>query len=109
MDYVHPCYKKETYRKAYTPTIQPMSGPNMWKKSDATPPLPPKERNMPGRPKKMRRKEPEEIIDANSSNKKLRKTYVVITCSLCKGEGHNAAGCPSVPASTVNKKQKVFQ
>ena len=76
--------------------------PNMWKKSDATQPLPPKKRNTPGRPKKMRRKEPEEILKENSSKRKLRKTYVVITCSLCKVEGHNATGCPSVPDYNTN-------
>ena len=95
LEFVHPCYKKEAYVNAYTPIIQPMPGPSMWKKTDSRPPIPPKPRTLPGRPKKQRTKEPDEMTQPSSNTKKLRKNYVVMTCRLCHVEGHNANGCPN--------------
>ena len=98
MDFVHPCYKLVAYTKAYTPIVQPMPGPTMWKKTNFRPPIPPQPRPLPGRPKKLRRKEPKKISEPNSTTKKLKKNYVVMTCRLCKAEGHNANGCLTAPA-----------
>ena len=56
MLFVHFWYKKATYLKAYTPIVHTMPGPEMWKKSTANPPIPPRSRTLPGRPKKLRHK-----------------------------------------------------
>ena len=105
MDFVHPCYKSAAYIKAYTPIVQPMPGPNMCKKTNFRPPIPPQPRSLPGRPKKLRRKEPKKISEPNSTTKKLKKNYVVMTCRLCKAEGHNANGCPTAPARPAASSQ----
>ncbi|XP_075086208.1 uncharacterized protein LOC142168931 [Nicotiana tabacum] len=42
LDYVHDCYKVETYRRIYENSIFPMNGPQLWPKTSKVPPLPPK-------------------------------------------------------------------
>lgn len=37
IDYVHDCYKVETYRNVYRTTILPMNGPDLWPKSSNPP------------------------------------------------------------------------
>ncbi|PON50037.1 hypothetical protein PanWU01x14_226740 [Parasponia andersonii] len=50
-----------TYEKVYAEVINPMNGPELWKKTSWKPVQAPPEKNPPGRPKKLRRKEPDEI------------------------------------------------
>ncbi|KAL4323348.1 hypothetical protein GQ457_11G020680 [Hibiscus cannabinus] len=59
-DYLHSCYLKDTYIKAYSYALQPKNGFHDWKKSGIEAVLPPIEREMPGRPKKNRRKAKDE-------------------------------------------------
>lgn len=59
-DFVHTCYWYDTYKKAYAPSIHPMSGPDEWPKVTLNTILPPLVRTQPGRPKKARRKEIDE-------------------------------------------------
>lgn len=95
MDYVHECYKKTTFVKAYETPMRPMHGPNLWKRTNAIPPKPPARKKMPGRPKKSRRKEPDEITPASTGTRKLRRSYISMTCRVCGGKGHNCIGCPN--------------
>ncbi|PON67604.1 Zinc finger, CCHC-type [Trema orientale] len=46
-----------------------------------------------GRPKKLRRKEPDKN-QPQSTTTKLKKTYVVIRCSNCGQARHNIKTCP---------------
>ncbi|KAK8583975.1 hypothetical protein V6N13_109373 [Hibiscus sabdariffa] len=59
-NYLHSCYLKDTYIKAYSYALQPINGSHDWKKSGIEPVLPPIEREMPVRPKKNRRKAKDE-------------------------------------------------
>ncbi|OIT34486.1 hypothetical protein A4A49_20176 [Nicotiana attenuata] len=51
---------------------------------------PPVVKSMPGRPKKVRRKEANETKKSD----KLPKTGLVMTCMVCHERGHNKRGCP---------------
>ncbi|XP_021773607.1 uncharacterized protein LOC110737578 [Chenopodium quinoa] len=49
--YVHPYYSMDSYRAAYEPAIQPMSGPKHWERVNMREPQPPAFKVQPGRPK----------------------------------------------------------
>ncbi|KAG8379523.1 hypothetical protein BUALT_Bualt07G0097900 [Buddleja alternifolia] len=55
-DYVHQCYRVETYNKVHAHAIMPINGKSEWKKSDFIPPLPPNLGRSPGRPPVARRR-----------------------------------------------------
>ncbi|KAL4291966.1 hypothetical protein GQ457_14G024710 [Hibiscus cannabinus] len=73
-DYLHSCYLKDTYIKAYSYALQPINGSHDWKKSRIEAVLPPIEREMPGRPKKNRRKAKDEQKKNEGTNKGLHTT-----------------------------------
>nr|GMD95392.1 uncharacterized protein LOC109172155 [Ipomoea batatas] len=54
--YVHQCYSVEQYLRAYGPAILPIRAEELWHKTELPPPLPPKYKAQPGRPKKRREK-----------------------------------------------------
>lgn len=83
--YIHKCYTRETYERCYQYTISPLNGPDMWSKLDNEELLPPKYKRLPGRPKKLRRREPEEVRPRT----RLSKRGVVMVCQKCKQPGHN--------------------
>ncbi|WMV26387.1 hypothetical protein MTR67_019772, partial [Solanum verrucosum] len=85
-------YKKETYLKAYSKFIQPMTNMKMWHKSRRPSIEPPKITSIPGRPRKNRSK----YSDEPSKKKFLKATSKgrKINCSLCKNFGHKKKGCP---------------
>ncbi|OMO83811.1 hypothetical protein COLO4_22356 [Corchorus olitorius] len=99
---------RETYARAYQYSLNPINGPNGWKKTgreELLPPLQPKAKR--GRPKKNRRKAPDELT---SKNGKMSKTGLPQKCGTCREEGHNKSTCPNkdrVPAvqATVPKKR----
>ncbi|XP_073112172.1 uncharacterized protein [Elaeis guineensis] len=68
--YVDDYYKKKTYLMAYQYALQPLNGQQMWPQENIEIILPPTIKKMPGRPKKSKRKDKDEI--ANSSNKLAR-------------------------------------
>uniref|UniRef100_A0A2N9EMB4 SWIM-type domain-containing protein n=1 Tax=Fagus sylvatica TaxID=28930 RepID=A0A2N9EMB4_FAGSY len=59
-DYVDQCYKISTYVACYDPIVMPINGPDMWEATGLAPVEPPRIRRPPGRPKKLRRREPDE-------------------------------------------------
>ncbi|KAG8481024.1 hypothetical protein CXB51_025783 [Gossypium anomalum] len=52
-EYLHEYYHIDTYKKAYSFPMQPINGPHDWEKTGIQPVLPPIERKMPGRPKRI--------------------------------------------------------
>ncbi|XP_012852538.1 PREDICTED: uncharacterized protein LOC105972143 [Erythranthe guttata] len=70
-DYVVDWYKKDVYLKAYSRLMNPMRGPEVWPKSTRIPLHPPLVEKLPGRPKKIRRKQPGEEITTKEGKKKL--------------------------------------
>nr|XP_027077015.1 uncharacterized protein LOC113700766 [Coffea arabica] len=47
--FVHDCYSKEAYMRAYSPVIGPMDGEELWPKANKGPLLPPEKIKLPGR------------------------------------------------------------
>ena len=97
--FVHDCYSKEAYMRAYEPMISPMNAEQMWKNSDMPPVLSPENIKLPGRPRKARRREPDEPTSGKNQNKqqqKLSRTgQMVYKCRKCNKTGHNSRKCPS--------------
>ncbi|KAL0320242.1 UNVERIFIED_CONTAM: hypothetical protein Sradi_5285700 [Sesamum radiatum] len=92
--YVHHCYRVSTDLKAYEPTILPLTSQEFWPKCDLPPPLPPTYENMPGRPKKMKRREFDEPPAATNPTK-MRKSGKSMKFRICGGTGHNSITCKS--------------
>ncbi|OIT21567.1 hypothetical protein A4A49_35776 [Nicotiana attenuata] len=89
-------YSNETYMKTYSYFLQPVLGMNMWPESKNPPVIPPTVKKMPGRPNKVRRKEPGE-----NKTGKLSKGGVEMTCSNCHNKGHNKRGCAKAAGSNT--------
>ncbi|GJU66134.1 hypothetical protein Tco_1252393 [Tanacetum coccineum] len=71
--------------------INPVNGPQGWKKSDVpTTIIPPKPHPQIGRPPKKRKKSAAELADEMMKSKKLTKTGKSVTCKSCKQVGHNS-------------------
>uniref|UniRef100_A0A2N9G9T6 SWIM-type domain-containing protein n=1 Tax=Fagus sylvatica TaxID=28930 RepID=A0A2N9G9T6_FAGSY len=95
-DYVDHCYTIEKYKKSYEPIIYPMPSMEQWAQTQYDPVDPPLERCHPGRPKRMRRRDPTEPTNPY----RFSKVGTNIKCSSCKKLGHNSRTCP------LAKKQK---
>ncbi|XVE85178.1 hypothetical protein DITRI_Ditri17bG0070700 [Diplodiscus trichospermus] len=68
-DYVHSCYRKETYLQVYSYMMQPMNNSKFWAKTSKTgndPRQPPLFKKMPRRHARNRRKE---ISEGSSGHK----------------------------------------
>ncbi|CAL8152925.1 unnamed protein product [Prunus armeniaca] len=103
--YVDDCYKVETYMKAYEPVIHPIPSMDQWSKCGIPPIKPPLYKQQPGRPKRVRTKEPGEVeipapIPPNpmppnyiAPPVKLRRVFIEIRCRGCSQKGHNIATC----------------
>ncbi|CAN6302217.1 unnamed protein product [Urochloa humidicola] len=69
----------------------PCADKNDWEKTNGPKVLPPVYEKKVGRPPKSRRKQPYEV--QGKDGPKLSRHGVIITCSWCKGQHHNRAGC----------------
>ncbi|CAI9262730.1 unnamed protein product [Lactuca saligna] len=105
--YVDNMFSTTTFRKAYNYRIAPMNSSDMWLETNYTPPLPPINRRMPGRPTTKRKKSTTE----NTRTHRVSKAGKKIICSIFKEIGHNKATCPRRRPHKLNvkkhKKQKV--
>ncbi|KAL0290074.1 UNVERIFIED_CONTAM: hypothetical protein Sangu_2589700 [Sesamum angustifolium] len=81
-----------TYLRCYEHAIQGVNGAELWPKCELLPPLPPKYEDKPGRPKKMRRRQPDEP-PAASNTTRLKKYSKSLKCGKCGVVGHNARTC----------------
>jgi hypothetical protein len=100
---VHVCFRYDTYKKAYTPSIHPMPEPDEWPKVTVDTILPPLVRTQPGRPKKARRRDADE---PQHPYKVTRQGYDV-RCGNCGLIGHNVRSChePLRPIRRIYKKK----
>ncbi|CAL1408042.1 unnamed protein product [Linum trigynum] len=100
-DYVHPCYHTHHVSEGYKVGIPCLDGRQAWREGMGLPVHPPKQRAMPGRPKKNRRKAAHELEtrpQRNGVGEEVTRRGSVIHCSKCGGEGHNARGCKASTA-----------
>ncbi|CDP18356.1 unnamed protein product [Coffea canephora] len=94
-----PTYWKSTYMKSYEPMLNPINGPNLWAQVDLPPIRPPKYGKSPERPKKLKKKGPDEDRNKQlyvnpSKPHKVSKVGTKMSCSLCKKYEHNRRSCP---------------
>ncbi|CAH9085141.1 unnamed protein product, partial [Cuscuta europaea] len=89
--YVDWCYSKEVYKKTYSYTLHPINGELLWPRTQFEEILPPLPKKMSGRPKKKRVSEETEPRPPTGSQ--LPRIGRIMTCSKCKGEGHNMKSC----------------
>nr|GMC95422.1 Zinc knuckle family protein [Ipomoea batatas]GME08918.1 Zinc knuckle family protein [Ipomoea batatas] len=71
---------------------------DQWRKTGAPPPLPPKYKPQPGRPKKLRRKYP---IEKEPVPTKLGRIGEKKKCGLCGQHGHNKRRCKASKENTT--------
>jgi hypothetical protein len=87
---VHSCYTVDTYNKAYNYNLAPLRGRLFWEKMNGVKIHPPLFTKVMGRPKKNRKKEPEEKV--KNGVKILTKAGVTMHCSVCGKPNHNKKG-----------------
>nr|XP_045086731.1 uncharacterized protein LOC123494707 [Aegilops tauschii subsp. strangulata] len=99
---VHPCYTVEEYRKCYGYNMMPMRDTKLWEKMNGIDVYPPLYTKVMGRPKKNRKKDPEEKSDINGV-KKVTKHGVTMHCSICGAADHNKKGHHNHADKTPNE------
>jgi hypothetical protein len=87
---VHSCYTIDTFNRAYAYNLSPLRGRVFWEKMDAPVIHPPLYTKVMGRPKKNRKKAPEEKL--KKGVKTFTKAGVTIHCSICGKADHNKKG-----------------
>ncbi|XP_012835541.1 PREDICTED: uncharacterized protein LOC105956239 [Erythranthe guttata] len=93
-DYVHNSLSKQQYLTTYSRHIHAITSSELWPEDTTVTPqnlLPPTYRRPPGRPKKNRRRAPNEGETAKRSS--------VVRCKRCNGLGHNIRTCKGAPRS----------
>jgi len=98
-EYVPDCYKKERYADCYSSVIYPANGQCLWERIEYADLQPPPIRRQPGRPKKKRTRDPNELLD----HTQLKRARWGMKCSRCKQSGHNKSTCklPPPPVSSA--------
>ena len=105
-EWVHPCYRLETWKKVYSFHVKPIRGPVHWPKCNVpTTLLPPKHQPQIGRPRKARRKSNTEKDISIMKDGKISRKHKTVTCDKCGVRGHNSRTCtgPRVPKSNKRK------
>uniref|UniRef100_A0ACD5UW30 Uncharacterized protein n=1 Tax=Avena sativa TaxID=4498 RepID=A0ACD5UW30_AVESA len=87
---VHSCYSIETHNKAYAYNLYPLRARCHWEKQDTPIIHPPLFTKVMGRPKKNRRKTPEEVKKNGAT--KITKAGMKMHCSICGHDSHNKRG-----------------
>uniref|UniRef100_A0A803PQG0 SWIM-type domain-containing protein n=1 Tax=Cannabis sativa TaxID=3483 RepID=A0A803PQG0_CANSA len=77
--------------------IFPIRIQDEWPRSGKIGMINPIHKKQPGRPKKSRKLELQELV----SGKKLKKKFVIIKCSVCGGKGHNLRTCGSNKTTSI--------
>ncbi|XP_057768394.1 uncharacterized protein LOC130988529 [Salvia miltiorrhiza] len=90
-NFVHEYYTISKYLQAYKYALEPLNGPLHWPQCEGSVIKPPTVKNMPGRPKKNRIRDPHEVDPKNPN--RLKRKGLVMTCGNCGERGHNTRGC----------------
>ncbi|KAJ4720930.1 Transposase, MuDR, plant [Melia azedarach] len=85
--FVHNYFKKDAFMKTYSGIINPIPDRVMWSDVDCQLPLPLIKRNPIGRPKKLRRRGPDEHVIGTKTK------CFVLRCEYCRATGHNVRSC----------------
>ncbi|PWA75620.1 transposase, mutator type [Artemisia annua] len=94
-------FLSKTVEAMYMFKINPPNGPELWEKSNnLNTIIPPAPKPQIGRPPKKRRKSAAELSEGIVQGKKLSRAGKSITCSNCKGVGHNKKSCPNVTSAS---------
>ncbi|GJW64474.1 hypothetical protein Tco_0116358 [Tanacetum coccineum] len=106
-EWVHPCYRLDTWKKVYSFKIKPIRGRIHWPKCNVPNTLlPPKHQPQVGRPPKERKKSAaERDVLKIVKNGKLSREHKTVTCNKCNTKGHNSRSCtgPKEPKSNKRK------
>ncbi|KAG5525589.1 hypothetical protein RHGRI_032030 [Rhododendron griersonianum] len=106
---VHEYYQKQAYINTYKHVIYPMNGMDMWEKTNKPPIHPPHYTRKSGRPKKCRRREPDEPPAQSDGTKKMKRYLNKLSCRRCGGKAHNVRTCPSGFTAPRSKEQQCSQ
>ncbi|CAN0857402.1 hypothetical protein LINGRAHAP2_LOCUS6741, partial [Linum grandiflorum] len=93
---VHECYTVTFARKTYEVGIPALGGPEAWPTAEGLQVHPPVSRTLPGRPKKLRAREPIELGTVPSKDgvgTMVRKKGILMHCTKCQQPGHNKRKC----------------
>uniref|UniRef100_A0A803PYD3 SWIM-type domain-containing protein n=1 Tax=Cannabis sativa TaxID=3483 RepID=A0A803PYD3_CANSA len=90
-NYVSKWYTKEYYLKAYGHQIFPIRNQDQWPKSGKVGLVKPISKVQPGRPKRSRKLEFDEMVPPTGT--KMKRRYIIIKCSGCGAKGHNFRTC----------------
>jgi hypothetical protein len=104
-DYVSEWYTRSKYEACYSFNVSAINGQDMWPEVQCEEMLPPVYNKGPGRPKKLRRREPDEPA---KSCGKFSRSFSKYRCTKCGSSGHNARGCKSQTVNPEAQKRKVF-
>ncbi|GAU09980.1 hypothetical protein TSUD_391720 [Trifolium subterraneum] len=91
--YVHRYYSKMCYKDCYDQIISPINGENRWPKTDYPHILPPQFKRGPGRPKKLRRRDPDGERRGRREDGKWSRSGTTNHCTRCNEPGHNMRSC----------------
>ncbi len=102
-EYVDECYTVDTHKLIYGNLIHPIRSADQWEDMGHNPIKPPNHVVVKrGRPKKKRRREQGEPECTN----KMRKTGMLVHCSICKQPGHNKTTCKGKGSSSAPSGQR---
>ncbi|XP_039688656.1 uncharacterized protein [Medicago truncatula] len=101
-DYVDDCYSRATYERCYSYGVSALNGEDMWPSVDVEEMLPPSYKRGPGRPKKLRRREPDE----DGNGRKYKRQCIRYRCTKCGQSGHNNRSCKNEVVNPDAQKRK---
>ena len=104
MRYISRYYLKSTMIMLYENVLYPINGVDNWPKSSygSLELAPPRSKRLCGRPKKLRREEPQIRLHADGGES-LRLTFMM-KCRHCGQEGHNRRTCNNDPRTDAQSK-----
>lgn len=103
-DFVVHWYTREQYELCFNFGVSPVNGQDMWLEVECEEPMPPQYKRGPNRPKKLRRREPDE--HTNNTNKFVREE-TSYRCTKCDKYDNNARSCKSQTTNPTAKVRKV--
>ncbi|CAN1222042.1 hypothetical protein LINGRAPRIM_LOCUS470 [Linum grandiflorum] len=104
--FVHDWYSIENARKAYNFGVPALVGRRAWPETEGLTVYPPVTKALPGRPKKVRRKEAVELESRparNGRGTKVGRKGLVMHCTNCDSSTHNARTCKEPQRAPTNR------